>query len=231
MQIPNGVYEATTNGMSVYESENGALVVATLFKLENGTEMVARTTIVNKDGQVNLISIGKLKAIYSWDGQDPFWLCKDENFNGKPASLTIEDEEYNGKINSKIKYIDPVGGTSRMPASADRNAILNKYGAKFRALAGGAPVAKPAAAPKAPAPMRKAAPSLPGMPPTSNGTTATPQSAWEVCCKECETTGADTNTVWFDVLGKLFPGRDTKTFTPQDWGRVVDELRGDAVPM
>jgi hypothetical protein len=140
-----------------------------------GSRITAIRTIVSKEGAVQMNEVEKLKEIFGVDGTlDSIFGLMDADQGEKRFEIDVQDEEYNGKVSRKVKWINPIGGGGggmKMPEPADRRSVLTKYGSKFRALAGGAPV-KPAtpapATPKPPVtPPKPKAPPVPQTGPTS----------------------------------------------------------------
>jgi len=105
-----------------------------------------------------------------------------------------------------------------MPAAADRKSVIARYGAQFRALAGGAPAGKPVTAPKPPAPKK------PTPPPPQTGPTATMEEAWEECCKANSMDEQASTAVWQSEMERLFPGKTNSDLTPHDWGKLKEKF-------
>lgn len=142
MNIADGTYAARPGAASVYESEKGALVLALVVKIENGPELKSYHTLVNRDGSINTRTVDNLKAWSGWNGVDPFWFMEND-LTGLEVEVVIVNEPGftdPSKLFPKVKWVNPPGGGNKMPESADRGAILAKYGAKFRAVAGGVAV-------------------------------------------------------------------------------------------
>jgi hypothetical protein len=141
MTIQDGTYAARPGAASVYESEKGALVLALVVKIENGPELKSYHTLVNRDGSINTRTVDNLKAWSGWNGVDPFWFMEND-LTGLEVEVVIANEPGftdPSKTFPKVKWVNPPGGGNKMPECADRGAILAKYGAKFRAVAGGVP--------------------------------------------------------------------------------------------
>ncbi len=153
----DGVHAAKINGQVViYEAASGALCAAIPIKIpgdDNSPEWMGKhtETLVKSDGTVQARTIDNIKKWSGWDGCDPFWLM-DQDFSSIDVETTGGSEEYakDGQepvMVYKIKYLNPVGGgRAAMPEAADRKSILAKYGARFRAMSGGA-ASKPNPAP------------------------------------------------------------------------------------
>lgn len=219
-----GTYTARALEGVVWETNKGALMITFLFVTEDHQRIKGGQCLVQKDGTVSEITMRTLKECFGWDGQDPFWLTEPANLEGKDVELVVEMRSFVGDDGQtreapSVRYINPVGGSDRMPESASRSSILSKYGAKFRALSGGAPAAKPKKVAK-PAPAPKPA-----------GPTSTMEECWGILCGNMDgKTAEEMESAWFAVIERLFPGKNNSDLTPQDWGKVKAEVE-DNVPM
>jgi hypothetical protein len=185
-----------------------------------------------KDGSINTSTVDQLKSAFVWDGRDPMWL-QDTDFSQLTVQLTLEFEEYNGRSRIRVKWVDAADAVGNAVTKADdatRRSISTRLGAKFRALAGGAPAPapKPAGKPTAP-PAVKTAPA----PTAPAAKTATMQQTWEVFSKQCppQWQQQDLEKEWFRVLGNLFPGSQVQTLTPAQWGIALDQAPAMIVPI
>jgi hypothetical protein len=166
----------------------------------------------------------------------------EQDLSGIAVDLVIENETMeDGKTYSRVKWINSPGGNGgAMPASADRNSILTRYGAKFRALSGGTPVkpiARPAVPPVGAAPKVPTTPPLPGMPAlpkaepkSASAPVSTMEKCWQFLCEKnqgMERTALE--RLWFATIADLFPKKEQADFSPQDWGKVEAKL-GDEIP-
>ena len=104
---------------------------------------------------------------------------------GKKKSLPEKRDPETGEVTYParevfdIQWLNPAGGGARMPEAADRQTVLARYGAKFRAMSGPRKAAPPAAKPSAPAPkpaeeQLKLAPEAPKAPAKPPGRPAAP---------------------------------------------------------
>jgi hypothetical protein len=193
MLLENGTYKANTNGQIViYETEKGALCAAIPCRTESGVDIKHTMTLVKQDGTVQDKTITTLKVVFGWDGQDPFWLADNDQFD-KPFEIVIENENQvadNGEQRtiSKIKWLNPIGGMGmKMPEMADRRSVLAKYGAKFRALS--SPVKPIVTAPRNPV-----------LAPQPVVPVVTVDDAWNACVA---LHGAKAESVWTAVLGDM----------------------------
>lgn len=237
--LSNGKYEAMAAAGSVYENAKGSLVAA--FRIDEivgydlqGAHLTARQTLATEKDGINTRGTDAMKTIFGWDGQDPFWLAESTNIAGKRFEIVVENEpDQSGKVWSNVKWMNPLGGgqAAELPKSGDRAALLAKYGARFRALAGGTPAAtipKKAEAPAA-APARPASPA-PKPPAKAPAKKACIPSTQEACWqKHCELAGekaegADVEQSWYALLEELVPGKRQDEFAGEDWGRVMAKL-------
>ncbi|MDD5704949.1 MAG: hypothetical protein PHR35_03430 [Kiritimatiellae bacterium] len=231
MNIQDGTYAARPGAASVYESEKGALVLALVVKIENGPELKSYHTLANRDGSINTRTVDNLKAWSGWDGVDPFWFMENDLSAAEVEVVIANEPGFTdpSKMFPKVKWVNPPGGGggNKMPECADRRAVLAKYGAKFRAAAGGVPIAPVAAARKAevgdprsaggppavrPVPVRPApvrpAPSV-----------ATQAGAWaRLCALGANLTQEQREEIWFAAVDAT--GMDQVDMTPAGWAQV-----------
>jgi len=227
MQIENGVYAARPTAVSVTESKAGNLMTVIKFQIKEGPELTFYSVLAKTDGTINTRNVDDLKKWSGWDGCDPYWLME--------ADLTQTDVELvveNGpsltdpsKTWPNIKWVNPPGqsGGAAMPKAADRGAVAAKWGAKFRALAGGAPAARRPAgpAPAAPAPAQPAPP--PSRPaakaPPAAPTRATQASAWaKLDAAAGNMPQAQKEELWFGFVDAT--GMDQADMTPAGWTQI-----------
>lgn len=257
--IPQGTYAAEAYAATVWEADSGALMVTFNFKLlDPGWEQQrppnGSLCLVNKAGAVSEITIADLrKAWPAWDGGDPFWFQDPKNLAGVTVEIVVEPRSFTGRDGKEhtsmdVKYINAPGGNQ--PTAADRSAVLKKYGARFRAVAGGTtlplkPTPTPAVPPTAPAvpptaeppdteddvPFNlESPPDEPPPPPKPSGPVATMNDCWAACCTAGKKAGmdqAETQQHWYDALARLFPGKSNSDFTPHDWGVVRGAFTGN----
>lgn len=230
-----GRYTVTAPERSVYESKGGALVFSAKCLLEDGCTITAYQTLVLKDGTLSEMGITTLREVFGWDGHDPMWL-QDEDLGGMPFDITVEpDTDQKGQPTVRVTWINPVGAGGGTLQKGDRKAILAKFGAKFRALAGGG--APAAARPVPPAPAVKPRPvppplapiSAPKPPPAASPSPnpavagATMEDAWrELCCapgapKDHDALASRWQTLVAEVCGE---NRPATGLTPADWANV-----------
>jgi hypothetical protein len=236
MEIPQeGKYVCKLNGqLVIYEASTGSLCGAVpCVMVESGFTFKHTLVLVKSDGTIQTKTTDTLKAVFGWDGVDPFWLM-DNSEDGKPMR-EIEFEIVGGPETGdkggqyfKSQWLNPLGGGMKTPAAADRRSVLAKYGTKFAALAGvPAPTAKPApSAPKAP--------SVPKGPPTApppGAPVATMEEAWAALNKAQAGKPAEViEKLWFDTIARVFPNKSNTDLKPHEWGKLKAEFQDD-IPM
>lgn len=244
ISIADGTYAARPGAASVYETDGGALVLAILMQVADGPELKSYHTLVNKDGAINTRTVDNLKSWSGWDGADPFWFM-DRDLSQIDVEVVIANEPGftdPTKTFAKIKWVNPPGGGKGggIPEAADRRSVLAKYGSKFRAVSGGAPVAARAttAAAPTPAPFPRPAvrqPNLPHReaPPTRPPVAAPPElrkpagatqaSAWARLCElGASLTQDQREAIWFAAVDST--GMDQADMTPEGWARVQSSV-------
>ena len=249
MLLENGTYRAVVKDISIYlRGENERLTAA--FRLEcEGKELVHREWLELNDGTISDKAIKRLRACFpKWDGNIE---TLEQGFcvQDVEVDVTVEneqDKQDTTKWWTRTKYMDPPGGSSAgapMPDKESRATLVSKYGARFRALAGGTPSQgvrsqKPevrtgnaegrgrgggaAVAPKA-APV-KSAPKAPVTP----GAVSSLEECWDALCKKFpDELREKVSERWFEVLERVAPGKDQADFGPEDWGKVLAEVQTD----
>jgi hypothetical protein len=255
-----GQHQAKLNGqIIIYETDAGALCAAVPVQLL--TEGVSwggkhTATLVKQDGTVNTRTLDNFKKLFGSGPDDAsnkiYRFAEDpetplSEIEGADA-ITFEivgaHEDYTPEGESepvrtfKVKWLNPIGGGTKMPEPIDRKSVLAKYGAKFRALGGGKPeaakvkpAAKPAAAPAkatAPAAAPKAqAKSAPKGSPADDplAPTATMEEAWETLCnKNPDLDEKAAGELFFAEIEKHFPGKTNETLKLKEWGKLKTVL-------
>jgi len=229
----SGPNETSQSGIVIYQTQAGALCAAIPCEIAEGEaqgEKIKHTmTIVKRDGTVNQGAMDTIKTVFGWDGIDPFWLM-DRAFPDVTFKLNVEMEQDknedgtpryyqdgNPAMFPKVKYLDPMsGGEMKMPQPADRRAIAAKFGAQFRALAGGTAVkhAAPASTKAPPAPPATKSPAPTTAP-------ATMEEAWKTCCEANE---GNEEGAWHQAMATLFPERTNSDLSPADWGLLKERF-------
>ena len=236
MEIPQeGKYVCKLNGqLVIYEASTGSLCGAVpCVMVETGFTFKHTLVLVKADGTIQTKTTDTLKAVFGWDGVDPFSLMDNSVDDGAMRDVEFEivggpETGDKGGQYFKSQWLNPLGGGMKTPAAADRRSVLAKYGSKFAALAGvAAPAAKPApAAPKIPT-VPKAAPVAP--PP--GAVTATMEEAWAALNEAQSGKAADViEKVWFDTIARLFPNKSNTDLKPHEWGKLKAEFTDD-IPM
>ena len=255
--IPNaGTYPAKTCGqMVVYETEKGALCVAIPVELL-GSEVAWRgkhtATLAKQDGTLMARGIQDLKTIFEWDGLDPFAL-QDIEVGAHEFEIVGEHQEYTPPgddaqpvMTFKIIFMNPPGGSSKMPAMLEGNdakAIRTKYASKFKALSGGKsasvttrkPLGKPADDDEPELPAKKGPPTKPASsgPPSRKSTAATKRTSsqeevWNAFAKahEGEDEGELGNQYWAAIaeVEGVKINAVVGELDPKQWGEVADKL-------
>jgi hypothetical protein len=248
MNIADGTYAARPGAASVYESEKGALVLAIMMKIADGVELKSYHTLVLADGTVNTRTVDNLKSWSGWDGADPYWFM-DQDLSAVDVEVVVAHEPGftdKSKMFAKIKWVNaPGGGSGGMPEAADRRAVLAKYGAKFRAVAGGTPVGAGAPAVgrsgggaiaptvgrsggQAVAPVQANLPHRDDLPcparsvaaPVRTKAGVTQAVAWgRMCVLGAQLPQGDREAIWFEAVDAT--GMDQADMTPEGWAQVL----------
>jgi len=240
MRMPEqGTFDnVMAGGRALTVTEKGNLEFQMICLLEDETQITAYLYIMVEAGQKpNETTINSLKESLGWDGVDLEWLVNSEDM--PQFQIVVEDEEYNGKVSRKVKWINPnnaSGGGSGLK-SGDISAIKAKFGMKLRALSGGKTVPKktPAApaAPTAPA----TAPDVPAAstrPPRTRrkpAKTSTADECWDALQKAMPTASEDEITAkWQKVIETT--GKDSDDLTSEEWGGLLNACvhGGDELP-
>jgi hypothetical protein len=144
MEVPQeGKYVCRLNDqMVIYEASTGSLCGAMqCVMIESGYTFKHTVTLVKADGTIQTKTTDTLKAVFDWDGLDPFWLMDNSVDGGPMRSVEFEivggpETGDKGGVYFKSKWLNPLGGGMRTPVAADRRSVLARYGSKFQALAG-----------------------------------------------------------------------------------------------
>jgi len=248
-----GLCHVTTNGkMVVYEAESGSLCVAIpceLLESEVAWAGKYTATLVKSDGTVQRRTVETLKAIFGWDGLDPFALEEIEpgtvNFEGTGEHSQYTPEgETEPVATYKLQWINPPGGSAKMPEPiSDRKSVLAKYGSKFKALAGSGATSKTtttkaaatatkqtqAELPGTPQPTKKAAaggpPGRRGAAPAKAPRSMTCEEVWDAYVKANPTAAEDQKLQdkFYEAQDAVRPGANSE-MTNEEWGQVADNL-------
>jgi len=236
MEVPQeGKYVCKLNGqMVIYEASTGSLCAAVPCVIaDTGFTFKHTLVLVKSDGTIQIKSTDTLKAVFGWDGVDPFWLMDNSEDGGPMRDVEFDivggpDTSEKGTLYFKSQWLNPLGSGMKTPPAADRRAVLAKYGRKFQALSASA---TPATVPAAPAtkslPVPKAAP----MAPPPGAPAATMEEAW-AALNEAQTGQPPeaVESIWFETIARLFPNKSNTDLKPHEWGKLKAEF-ADAIPM
>jgi len=225
-KVEPGTYQCKTTAATIYEAPSGAVMCRIGVAIDipmsqyggievgqNGlTQPVAHLTggicLIQKDGTLSERGFKDAAAIlgieggWNWDA----WGVEPEYWAGHDVEAVIETVQGEKGEFSSVKYLNPPGGGSARMEKADAKGLAAKYGAKTRALFGGAP-AKPAP------PAAKAPP-----PPKPAGKTATIEEAWAKWGKPDDVDG-------FYALAQRVTGKaDHNDVGPDGWAAVIEAM-------
>jgi hypothetical protein len=253
MEIPQeGKYVCKLNGqLVIYEASTGSLCgavpcVVAAPPAHEGFTFKHTMVLVKSDGTIQTKTTDTLKAVFGWDGVDPFWLMDNSDDGG--AMRTVEFEIVGGPETGdkggqyfKSQWLNPLGGGMKTPAAADRRSVLAKYGNKFAALANaggqhGTDKTNGTNAPRVPAVPRGAQGTArpttpPTIPPVAAPATATMEEAWAALNEaRAGKSPVEVEKLWFDTIARLFPNKSNTDLKPHEWGKLKAEFTDD-VPM
>jgi hypothetical protein len=238
MEIPlEGKYVCKLNGqLVIYEASTGSLCGAVpCVMVDSGFTFKHTLVLVKSDGTIQTKTTDTLKAVFGWDGVDPFWLMDSSVEGGAMRDVEFEivggpETGDKGGQYFKSQWLNPLGGGMKTPAAADRRSVLAKYGSKFQALAGTAsstPAKVPVAQATKSPPVPKSAPTAP--PP--GAPTATTEEAWAALNEAQAGKPAQAiEMIWFDTIARLFPNKSNTDLKPHEWGKLKAEFT-DQIPM
>lgn len=169
-------------------------------------------TLINNNGSANEININALKESLGWDGQS-FSTLESSDWSGVEVQIVVDEKDYNGKKSLEVKYLNPkeYSGGSRL-AKADPQAVQSldsKYGSLLRAISKKDGASKPANRPAA----------------LLDPVAASKQSAWDAFVVKAPTQDTARRVEIFkQILGDVFPGKETKDLSADDWKSVKTEI-------
>ena len=147
-----GRYTATVESAELGQSEKGTPFVSLLCKTEQGEELTAYLYL--SDAALERTT-KTLREVFAFDNNFESVV---QQVTGKPCSIVVEAEEYEGKTRMKVKWVNSVSGSSAKPLD-NAASLLAQLSAKAKRIPAAAPAATRTAAPTArPAPAAKPAP-------------------------------------------------------------------------
>jgi hypothetical protein len=245
MEIPQeGKYVCKLNGqLVIYEASTGSLCAAVpCLILETGFTFKHTMVLVKADGTIQTKTTDTLKAVFGWDGVDPFWLMDNSADDGLMRAVEFEivggpETGDKGGQYFKSQWLNPLGGGAKTPMAADRRSVLAKYGNKFAALANSAERGTRSAEQRTSSGLRPPSPQRgegrrAAVPPSGppQGAPATMEEAWATLNES--NPGKDSaalEKIWFDTIAKLFPNKPNSDLKPSEWGRLKEEFT-DEIP-
>ena len=243
MEIPSeGKYVCKLNGqLVIYEATTGSLCGAVpCVMVDSGFTFKHTLVLVKADGTIQTKTTDTLKAVFGWDGVDPFWLMDQSADGGAMRDVDFEivggpETGDKGGQYFKSQWLNPLGGGMKTPAAADPRSVLAKYGSKFQALAGGGGQKSEARSqnggvPRVPTAARASQPPPPPSGPPQ-GAPATMEEAWAALNEA--NTGKPAEIIekaWFDTIARLFPNKSNTDLKPHEWGKLKAEFT-DEIPM
>ena len=263
MEIPNeGKYICKLNGqLVIYEASTGSLCGAVpcvvvgsatpgnMNPANSPADVVGFTfkhtlVLVKADGTIQTKTTDTLKAVFGWDGVDPFALMDNSVDGGAMRDVEFEivggpETGDKGGQYFKSQWLNPLGGSMKTPAAADRRSVLAKYGNKFAALAGSAPQSREQKSESRngtnvpPIPNGAQRTARPTTPPSGppQGAPSTMEEAWATLNEANPGTPAEAlEKIWFDTIAQLFPNKSNTDLKPHEWGKLKTEF-ADAIPM
>ncbi len=234
MEIPQeGKYVCKLNGqLVIYEASTGSLCGAVPCAMtDTGFTFKHTLVLVKADGTIQTKTTDTLKAVFGWDGVDPFALMDNSVDGGAMRDVEFEivggpETGDKGGQYFKSQWLNPLGGSMKTPAAADRRSVLAKYGSKFQALAGVSATPGKSAAPTAPK-----APPVPKSAPVAPPQVATMEEAWATLNEANPgKSPVEVEKIWFDTIAQLFPNKSNTDLKPHEWGKLKAEFE-DAIPM
>jgi hypothetical protein len=236
MEVPKeGKYVSKLNGqLVIYEASTGSLCGAVpCVMVESGFTFKHTLVLVKADGTIQTKTTDTLRAVFSWDGVDPFWLMDSSVGGGPMRSVEFEivggpETGDKGGVYFKSQWLNPLGGGMKTPVAADRRSVLARYGSKFQALAGAGGQSAPSRVPPVPSGAQGTA--RPTTPPPGT-VTATMEEAWAALNEgQAGKLAEAIEKTWFDTIARLFPNKSNTDLKPHEWGKLKAEFE-DQIPM
>ena len=254
MELPQeGKYVCKLNGpLVIYEASTGSLCGAVPCAMvaappaHEGFTFKHTLVLVKADGTIQTKTADTLKAVFGWDGADPFWLMDNSVDGGAMRDVEFEivggpETGDKGGQYFKSQWLNPLGGSMKTPTAADRRSVLAKYGSKFQALAGSSATtsksAREDARPTGPVPKVPTATRASQPPPPPGVPTATMEEAWAALNEaQAGQPSEAIEKLWFDTIARLFPNKSNTDLKPHEWGKLKAEVAAppaqeDQIPM
>ena len=151
-----GRYTATAKTVDLGQSaEKGTPYLSLLCKTTEGEDLTAYLYLSDAAFERTTKT---LREVFAFDNSFESVV---QQVTGKPCSIVVEAEEFEGKTRMKVKWVNTVGGSAGKPLE-NAGTLLAQLSAKAKRIPASAPVAARAAtaAPRAarPAPAPKTAP-------------------------------------------------------------------------
>jgi hypothetical protein len=218
--IEAGTYTGKIVEATIHEAPSGAVMFRARVDV-GGAVLNGGICLIQKDGTLSERGFKDVQSILGWTAWD--WAAFDnppESFAGHDVDAVVETVEGEKGQFSSIKYMNPPGGGQQL-TKADGKALAAKYGAKTRALFGGAPAApaKPAAPKPPPATVKPPLPTAPAVKPSSM------EECWDVFIRvNPGKTELDLYALWPKAIAEATGGKNQNDCTPEDWGKVLDNI-------
>ena len=206
-KVEPGTYQCKTAAATIYEAPSGAVMC----RIGIDLGLTGGICLIQKDGTLSERGFGDVQAIlgmtgaWDWDA----WSNDPETFAGHDVEAVIENVQGDKGEFSSVKYLNPIGGGQKLE-KADAKVLAAKYGAKTRALFGGAPVSKP----------------KPPAPPAPKETTSTMEACWEAYLEAGASDDADG---WYQTI-KDVTGKEQNDCGSDDWGKLMERIKADQLP-
>ena len=238
--IEKGTYPGTTVAASIYEAPSGAVMCSMVVDV-GGSHLKGGICLVQKDGTLSERGFKDAQDIFGWNDWDwAKWDQEPEAFAGFPVQAVVEVIQGERGEFAAIKYINPAGGGQRLE-KANAKGLAAKYGAKTRALFGGAPVDRVSASARSngttadmqgrpPAPRPPAPPAAVRPCDSAQGRPSTMEECWDVFCKENPGKAErELYAVWAREITRV-TGKGQNDCTPEDWGLVLADFSQGMLP-
>lgn len=149
-KVEPGTYQCKTTAATIYEAPSGAVMcrIALDIGLTGGICLIQKDGTLSERGFKDAAAILGIEGPWDWAA----WECEPEAWAGHDVEAVVETLQGERGEFSSVKYLNVPGGGSAGLTKADAKSLAARYGAKTRALFGGAPV-KPAAKPTPRPPM------------------------------------------------------------------------------